>query len=124
MTETKHTPTPGPWRAGDPIIETESGLRIIPVYGPHENGLLRCVCAVTGHDAVGIANAEYIVRACNNFEQLAETLEECGVAIANWARLIGTKDPAKKTQMEQAIEYNADVLATKAREILKAVGID
>ncbi len=67
---TEHTPTP--WKADD-------ASNIATVYGPGDNGPLshrvaECHRVAKLGDMEHAANAEFIARACNNFDALVEAL--------------------------------------------------
>ncbi|KKK62006.1 hypothetical protein LCGC14_3008660 [marine sediment metagenome] len=57
--------TKGKWEAHNKMTETESGLKIIPVYNfaPNTRPTGRCICAVSGHDPEAQANARLIAAA-------------------------------------------------------------
>lgn len=57
--------TPGPWEVMRKITETESGLEVIPIYGPPEGRQRdrRVVGTASFHDPVAEANARLIAAA-------------------------------------------------------------
>ncbi len=68
--ETKHTPTPWFSSADGCIGTTEDGFNPIP----HYSGMVEMAYY---KEPLALANAEFIVRACNSHDEMIAAVEEC-----------------------------------------------
>lgn len=68
--ETKHTPIPYYLGINPLMVKTRNGLRIAKIPTLHEHGEREA-----DDYNIEMANAEFIVRACNNHDTLVEALE-------------------------------------------------
>lgn len=91
-----HTPTP--WKVFGRSIDDLSKDDVMTEAKPH-----RRICDVFGgtkENPVGLANAEFIVRACNNHERLLAMLKELEECAAYWSEYdvpLGIVDRLRKT---------------------------
>jgi len=89
MADLQHTP--GPWSIGKRRWITSGDLDIARIHSVSKIG-----------EAEAVANAEFIVRACNSHYDLLETLDILRLDLENNGEIFGT-DEARITLMEEAI---------------------
>ena len=89
MADLQHTPTP--WSIGRRRWITGGNVDIARIHSVSKIG-----------EAEAVANAEFIVRACNSYYDLLETLDILRLDLENNGEIFGT-DEARITLMEEAI---------------------